>query len=208
MQYGTRPGETRVRKNEIELELYNQIVTNYGGPALGNVRDAIMEKLMNMDPDPETHHKLRVAWMSSFINSSFKGPYYLKITGRGDFTTKTWANKGGAAGGWQVGLEEPVQPNNKIDVEIRKSDVKLKPNKGYTSINVFTKKDVGLFSIRMKWASRPFATAIKLSGKASHVTAHFYDEVVSEDGTKTTRYGVGKNPAIRFPRTGKKGGKA
>jgi len=156
-----------------DKEFYQAIKDQWGSPVLGAIRDAILDKLLKMEWEEWSN------WMNEFVGSKFKGPYYIKVTGRGDYTdTRKFR-------GFQAAIELP-DLNKKVE-GIKRSHVYLEPNDGFTSILVSNTDGVNLFSIRCKWAERPFTSAIKFSGDPKYDNPHYYDEEISESGEKTSR---------------------
>ena len=147
------------KKWQKENEAANVMIKeHYGGPTLGAVRDAVMNKMLSMPWEELT------PWLVDFVGGDYMGPQFVKVTGRG-------------LGPYTAALEVPE--NNKKTIGVRKSHVLLEPM-GNTSIRVYDLDGKEIFGIRMKYESQPFSSAIKISGDSVGKEAGYF-ESISED---------------------------
>ena len=130
----------------------------YGGPTLGAVRDAVMNKMLHMEWGDLTE------WLVDFVGGTYLGPQFVKVTGRG-------------LGPYSAALEVPEK--NKKTIAVRKSNIFLEPM-GNTSIRVYSLEGKEIFGIRMKYENQPFSSAIKISGDSVGKEKGYF-ETISED---------------------------
>ena len=149
------------------------IKEHYGGPTLGAVRDAVMNKMLAMPWESLS------PWLIDFVGGEYYGPQFVKLTGRG-------------TGPYSAALEVPE--NNKKTIAMGKSYVLLDAM-GNTTIRVFDMDSKPVFNIRMKYESQPFSSAIKVSGDSVGKDAGYFEQI-SDDASvgniKTPRNARGK----------------
>jgi hypothetical protein len=194
------------RKNGKLYYAYEDGAVGYGTKVISEIRDTILNKLAEK---PKTEPPLWEIFLLNFVGSEWKGPMYVKVTGRGEFRLGKgkFEMAGGDAGrdvgvfdvspkdeddkdfgwmtpnsigNWHASLEHPGL-NKKVE-GLLLDHIYLNPGDGHTSITVEDVNEHSLFGVRIKWAGRAFATSIKLSGDSKGTKDHFWNEQISQDG--------------------------
>ena len=118
-----------------------------GALILKALRDALMEKYLQLDLDDLKEH-----FLEEWIDAKDRFPYYIKVTGHGN------------AGNYSASVEDPTD-NDKVK-KISSEHIELEEI-GSNSIGVWAGSGADaarLFKIRLKWESAPLASSIKMSG--------------------------------------------
>ena len=139
-----------------------QQMADLGLKAIKGCRDKLMNDLIQGDWGTVC------LWLEDFVSASYKGPQYIKVTGRGTSP-------------YSVALEVPEK--NKKVLAVRKDYVELQ-EAGQVAFGVYDKDTgVNVFSIRFKWASRPFSSSMKGSGDSAGIAESYNAQTISDNST-------------------------